>query len=201
MGGGLIQLLALGAQDEYLIGDAQVTYWKVVNRKHTNFSIESIEQVFNGDADFGKSVSCTISRNGDLIHQVFLQLELPAIPSDSASSTDLGNFRFAYTDSIAHAVINTVSIEIGGITIDKHHGMWYDIWNELTQTSEKEAGMAEMVGDVGSTNLVANSSVDKTYYVPLKFWFKLLEPKSNTSHTCGPCVSKTVVPPLLKACC
>ena len=73
MGGGLMQLVAYGAQDIYLTGNPQITFFKVVYRRHTNFSMEAIEQTFNGGEDFGKSVSATISRNGDLVHRMYLE--------------------------------------------------------------------------------------------------------------------------------
>ena len=79
MGGGLMQLVAYGAQDIYLTNNPQITFFKVVYRRHTNFAIESIEQTFNGSVDFGNKVSCTVSRNGDLIHKVYLQVDLPAL--------------------------------------------------------------------------------------------------------------------------
>ena len=72
MGGGLMQLVAYGAQDVYLTGNPQITFWKVTYRRHTNFAMESIEQTFNGQADFGRRVQCTISRNGDLVHKVYV---------------------------------------------------------------------------------------------------------------------------------
>ena len=71
MGGGLMQLVAYGAQDIYLTGNPQITFFKVVYRRHTNFSMESIQQTFDGTADFGNTVSATISRNGDLVYSVF----------------------------------------------------------------------------------------------------------------------------------
>ena len=74
MTGGLMQLVAYGAQDVYLTGNPQITFFKVVYRRHTNFSMEAIEQTFNGTADFGKKVTCTVSRNGDLIHRIYLQV-------------------------------------------------------------------------------------------------------------------------------
>ena len=80
MGGGLMQLVAYGAQDVYLTGNPQITFWKVTYRRYTNFAIESIEQTFNGQADFGRRVQCTISRNGDLAHQ---RTELDAIAAAS----------------------------------------------------------------------------------------------------------------------
>merc|ERR1711981_369726 len=79
MGGGLMQLVAYGAQDVYLTGNPQITFWKVTYRRHTNFAMESIEQTFNGQADFGRRVTCTISRNGDLAYRPYLQVTLPEI--------------------------------------------------------------------------------------------------------------------------
>tara|TARA_B110000259_G_scaffold23347_1_gene24030 strand:- start:135 stop:1748 length:1614 start_codon:yes stop_codon:yes gene_type:complete len=88
MGGGLMQLVAYGAQDIYLSGNPQITFFKVVYRRHTNFSMESIEQTFNGKPDFDNKVTCTISRNGDLISRMYLQVELDALPSKYEGDTD-----------------------------------------------------------------------------------------------------------------
>merc|ERR1712188_268265 len=86
MGGGLMQLVAYGAQDVYLTGNPQITFWKVTYRRHTNFAMESIEQTFNGQADFGRRVTCTISRNGDLAYRTYLQVTLPQIGQDLAAA-------------------------------------------------------------------------------------------------------------------
>jgi len=88
MGGGLMQLVAYGAQDIYLSGNPQITFFKVVYRRHTNFSMESIEQTFNGKPDFDKKVTCTISRNGDLISRLYLQVELEALPQTYTADQD-----------------------------------------------------------------------------------------------------------------
>ena len=85
MGGGLMQLVAYGAQDVYLTGNPQITFWKVTYRRHTNFAMESIEQTFNGQADFGRRVQCTISRNGDLAYRTYLQVTLPEINQGMAN--------------------------------------------------------------------------------------------------------------------
>ena len=85
MGGGLLQLVSYGKQDICLTGNPQITYFKLVYRRHTNFAIESIEQHFDGTADFGTTVTCTVSRKGDLIHKTYLQVDLPEITSTSAS--------------------------------------------------------------------------------------------------------------------
>ena len=79
-----MQLVAYGAQDIYLTGNPQITFFKVVYRRHTNFSMESIEQTFNGSSDFGKKVTCTVSRNGDLIHRVYLQVNIGTVAGNNS---------------------------------------------------------------------------------------------------------------------
>ena len=185
MGGGLMQLVAYGAQDIYLTGNPQITFFKVVYRRHTNLSMESIEQTFNGAADFGKKVTCTISRNGDLIHRIYLQVTLPRI--ELTGSTD----RFRWLNWIGHVLVKNVEIEIGGQRIDKHYGDWLHIWNELTQESGHQVGYASMVGNVPRLTQVvsglgadantfsqfvdncdsAGCIPDTTLYIPLQFWF------------------------------
>ena len=160
MGGGLMQLVAYGAQDIYLSGNPQITFFKVVYRRHTNFSMESIEQTFNGFPNFGKKVTCPISRNGDLIHRIYLQATIPA------GST---------SEWAGHELVKSVEVEIGGQRIDKHYAEWLHIWNELTQTAGHWEGYKLMVG--GKDNLVSESASgvaevnDNVVFVPLQFWF------------------------------
>jgi hypothetical protein len=174
MGGGLMQLVAYGAQDIYLTGNPQITFFKVVYRRHTNFSMESIEQTFNGSADFGKKVTCTISRNGDLMYRTYLQVTLPEV--SLSASTD----KFRWLNWIGHVLVKSVELEIGGQRIDKHYGDWLHIWNELTQTAGHQDGYANMVGNVPALTQVysgnsssANSTTvpETTLYIPLQFFF------------------------------
>lgn len=160
MGGGLMQLVAYGAQDVYLTGNPQITFFKVVYRRHTNFAVESIQQTFNGSADFDRKVTATISRNGDLITNVYLQVEMPKIP-DSVDGA-------YYVNSVGHALMKTVELEIGGQRIDKHYSEWLEIWAQLTTPAEKRAGYKEMVGMFDGTPLYRGGS---TLYVPLQFFF------------------------------
>ena len=152
MGGGLLQLVAYGAQDVYLTGNPQITFFKVVYRRHTNFAIEAIGQTFNGTPGYGNRVTCQISRNGDLVHRMYLSLKVN-------SATSLCAF-------YGLRVINFIEIEIGGQKIDKHYSHWLYIWNELSLPKSKRAGYNKMVGMSGG-----NLSTDNTLYVPLEFWF------------------------------
>jgi hypothetical protein len=172
MGGGLMQLVAYGAQDIYLTGNPQITFFKVVYRRHTNFAIESIEQVFNGNPTFGQKVSATISRNGDLINHVYLQVQFPALSTGSVWGTGTAPASVAWTNALCHALVRYVDIEIGGQRIDRHYGLWLEIWDELTQTAEKQNGYNHMVGKyAASIGLVGNADSPRIYYLPLMFWF------------------------------
>jgi hypothetical protein len=196
--GGLIQLVAYGAQDVYLTANPQVTFFKQLYRRYSNFAMESIEQTFNGVANFGKKVQCIIARNGDLIHRMYLQVTLPSVDLNdpSVSLPDASGDQFRWLNWVGHNLINNVYIEIGGTQIDKHYGDWLHIWNELTRTAGKQAGYAEMVGNVPElTNLITKVGLDGgctnqclggdphssaearsccpeyTLYIPFQFWF------------------------------
>jgi hypothetical protein len=173
MGGGLMQLVAYGAQDVYLTGNPVITFFKAVYRRHTNFAMESIQQTFNGNPSFGKTASVTISRNGDLITNAWLQINLPKLTP--------GN---RYVNAIGHALIKSVELEIGGQKIDKHYGSWLDIWSHLTVPEEKRAGFMKMVGEshmdpsafLGESagQLASNAPYNGQgglVYVPLQFFF------------------------------
>jgi len=163
-----MQLVAYGAQDIYLTGNPQITFFKVVYRRHTNFSMEAIEQTFNGSADFGKRVTCTVSRNGDLMHRVYLQVTVPAVTANDSTST------FRWVNWLGHVLIKNVEVEIGGQRIDKHYGDWMHIWNELTQTAGHKVGYANMVGNVPRLTQFTpegGSTPEVDLYIPLEFWF------------------------------
>jgi hypothetical protein len=164
MGGGLMQLVAYGAQDVYLTGSPQITFFKVVYRRHTNFSVEPIPQTFNGASDFGRTVTCTINRNGDLITNMYVNINL-------ASATAV-NGNFGYVRRLGLAIVQHYKIEIGGSKLDEQYGDWLNIWYELSHKTGQERGFARMIGDV--PELTTINSADKPQYlmyVPLQFWF------------------------------
>jgi len=161
MGGGLMQLVAYGAQDIYLTGTPQITFFKVIYRRHTNFALESIEQTFNGTVDFNRKVTTTISRNGDLIHKMYLQVELPTLTGGTQ----------AWVENVGHSLIKEVEIEIGGQRIDRHYGQWLHIWSELTLSKELEDTYKKMIGNTTALTEQATTVEGSTLYIPLQFWF------------------------------
>ena len=148
-------------------------------RRHTNFSMEAIEQVFNGQADFGKKVTATISRNGDLISKTYLQVILPDVTVSPASAPSGGHVAFRWLDWVGHVIVSTAEVEIGGQRIDKHYAAWLHIWNELTQSAGHALGYANMVGNTpdltGLTSVESGGTAQtvsgQTLYVPFQFWF------------------------------
>jgi Large eukaryotic DNA virus major capsid protein/Major capsid protein N-terminus len=198
MGGGLMQLVAYGAQDVYLTGNPQITFWKVTYRRYTNFAIESIEQTFNGQADFGRRVQCVISRNGDLAYRTYLQVTLPEINQ----LMGLGNYTTGqntgvyarWLDYPGEQLVAQVEVEIGGQRIDRQYGDWMHIWNQLTMTSEQMRGYFQMIGNTTQLTFITDPSFsdvdgpcdslaprqvcaprnalpESTLYIPLQFWF------------------------------
>jgi hypothetical protein len=167
MSGGLMQLVAYGAQDIYLTGNAQVTFFKIVYRRHTNFSMESIEQTFNGYADFGRKLTVTVSRNGDLVTKAYLRVTLPELDQVQNGSSWVG-----YVNSVGNALVKQVEVEIGGQLIDRHYSEWLEIYGELNQTEAHYTSYKRLVGKYASdVSLETNALEERTYYVPLQFWF------------------------------
>ncbi len=178
MGGGLMQLVAYGAQDIYLTGNPQITFFKVVYRRHTNFSIEAIQQTFNQNSENiteGGRKSLLISRNGDLVYKMWLECKLKC-EIDFFDNTVAKTY-VNWTNNTGHALIEECSIKIGGQQIDKQTSRWLDIWNELTDHEESEwLGLNKHAAK--NAYLKSNSSLplyDSTntlkLYIPLQFWF------------------------------
>ena len=194
MAGALMQLVAYGAQDVFLTGTPEITFWKVSYRRHTNFAMESIEQTFSGQADFGRRVTCTISRNGDLCYRTYLQVTLPEI-NQAMGKTTKGPVYARWLDFPGEQLIAQVEVEIGGQRIDRQYGDWMHIWNQLTMPADQLRGYHQMVGNTtqltyitdpsfanisgpcaaagGPTQVCAprNALPETTLYIPLLFWF------------------------------
>jgi len=189
-----MQIVAYGAQDLFLTGTPEITYWKVSYRRHTNFAMESIEQTFQGQADFGRRVSAVLSRNGDLAYRTYLQVTLPEI-NQQLNTASNGSVYARWLDYIGEQMIAQVEVEIGGQRIDRQYGDWMHIWNQLTMSSEQQKGYWKMIGHTTQLTYITdpnfadvagpcagsggpaqvcaprNALPETTLYVPLQFWF------------------------------
>jgi len=170
MTGGIIQLAAKGFQDIFLVDNPQITLFKTVYRRHTNFSIEVIPQLFTHTPDFGRKITCIISRSGDLLSKMYLVIKLPALKPflNNDGSTDEIT-RAAWTKKVGFAIIKMIEIEIGGQMIDRQYGEWLHIWNELTGTTY--TNYLKMIGLDKNINEYTNGKDSYTLYIPLQFWF------------------------------
>jgi hypothetical protein len=141
-GGGLLQLVAVGKQDLFLTGNPQISFFKMVYRRHTNFATESQPMYFDGTPNFGQRITCLIPRRGDLLGRVYLDVTLPQLRDTS------GNL-LSYTNSVGHALIQEITFEVGEQEIDRQTGEWMEIWTQLTTP----AGQRDALNDWSSRTL------------------------------------------------
>ena len=189
MGGGILQLSAYGSQDTHLTGNPQITYFKSVYYRHTNFSMESVENTFDTDPGFGRKVTATIARTGDLVHKMYLVVDVPKLDQPGAATQYVG-----WTNKLGHALIKNVEITIGGEVVDKHNSEWLEIWSSLTMPDGKRNAFKKLIGEydggiIGTANndadrvgnkgdtatsqpgeIISGESTQKLY-IPLQFWF------------------------------
>jgi len=153
MAGGLMQLVAYGAQDVYLTGNPEVTFFQAKYKRHTNFAMENIEQTVNGTAANSGRVSVTVARNGDLVGDMYIQLESNVATTITATDGDC--------NWVAERAVNNVELSIGGQRIDKHYQKWWRMYSELYLDESKKASWGKMT----------TAGDGKTVYLPLIFFF------------------------------
>ena len=161
--GGLLQLVAVGKQDIFLTGNPEITWFKMVYRRYTNFAIESQVMYFDGDPDFGKRLSCLVPRRGDLLGPMVLEVTLPALTLTDGTPV-------SYVNSIGHALIDEITLEIGEQEIDTQTGEWMEMWTSVATTSMQRDGLNDMLGRVDNYIAPQNFGPIKLY-IPLRFWF------------------------------
>ena len=181
-----MQLVAYGAQDIYLTGNPQITFFKVVYRRHTNFAMEAVEQTMNGSDTYGGKAVATVSRNGDLVGRMYVEHAVTTPDHDIDTVNNYG-----------HALLREVTCEIGGQEIDKQTGRWMQIWSDLTEFNPTAASVAapstganpeaglfgnsvgntlfnKMSGNGKGSNLATadvDAEVTTRMFIPLQFWF------------------------------
>ena len=169
-GGGLLQLVAVGKQDVFLTGNPQISFFKMVYRRYTNFAIESQPMYFDGTANFGQRISCLIPRRGDLLGKVYIDVLLPGLTLNDGSNTPV-----SYVNSIGNALIQEITFEVGEQQIDKQTGEWMEIWEQLTTPAGQRDALNTMIGRVDGYNIPdlipGPASEGLRLYIPLQFYF------------------------------
>tara|TARA_B110000483_G_C18149477_1_gene524813 strand:+ start:167 stop:1402 length:1236 start_codon:yes stop_codon:yes gene_type:complete len=165
MGGALLQLVSYGKQNEYLISNPSISYFKYVHKRHTNFSMESIPNNFNESLNFDRKVTCTIGKHGDLVNKMLLEIKLPAMENADLSGEPVG-----WTVGLGHSIIRKAEILIGGVIVDTIDGEWLDIYTEFNLDASKKKGYYEMIKySKVADNYSYNDAMN--LYIPLQFWF------------------------------
>ena len=182
-GGALIQLVAYGAQDVYLTGNPQITFFKIVYRRHTNFAMEWVQQKqISSNGKFGQRMEIVVERVGDLLGACHLEVSVPALmqvqPGLTIAGTPINTTNVSFTNSFMTAVLKSIQFEIGGQLIDKQYGDWMEIWSEIAINESLQRGYREMVGKIlGSDDALFNNAkpyaCKKNYKfrLPLLLWF------------------------------
>ena len=173
MSGGLIQLAAYGSQDVYLTTTPEITFFKTVYKRYTNFAMESINQTIDGNINFGGNITVVISRNGDLLGDIVLQLKL-FDASGYIKDSDQMDY-CGWIQGVGNYLVQNTSIEIGGTQIDSQYGKWMDIWSELVLAGSQVNGYGTMVGKNYNEGVYKpyDTSVEpgNRLFVPLQYWF------------------------------
>ena len=171
MTGGILQLVSKGNEDMYLTYDPQITFYRNVYKRHTNFSSESVVQDFKSKPDFGKKITCTIGKQADLISKTYIVVVLPKINYHQESKEFPTLNKSSWIENIGWNIIKSVEIEIGGFVIDKHYGDWLFIWNELAQKNNYRHILNQMIGNVPILTDFSLTKDSYTLKIPLSFWF------------------------------
>lgn len=169
-GGGLLQLVAQGKQDVFLTGNPQISFFKMVYRRHTNFAIESQPMYFDGTPSFGQRITCLIPRRGDLLGSIYLDVLLPRLTLQDSSNTPV-----SYVNAIGHALIQEITFEVGEQEIDRQTGEWMEIWTQLSTPPGQRDALNAMIGRIDGyapPNLIPGpNSPGLRLYIPLQFYF------------------------------
>ena len=182
MTSGRIQVATTGIQDVFLTGSPDITYFQKSFRRHTKFSLELLDNVFNDKISFGGTHRVIIQRRGDLIRNIYLRVELPALPGADDQTLNRG-----YTDSIGHAMIEHADLIIGGQTIQRITGEYMEIFDDMFVSESQQAGVLALVGKTNTKNgLGAASAITagtygkypRTFFIRLPFYFVRDDPLS-----------------------
>jgi hypothetical protein len=165
MAGGLMQLVAYGAQDVYLTGNPKVTFFQAVYKRHTNFAMENIEQTVNGTAAASGRVSVTVARNGDLVGDMYIELSTASTARATQSIVNDESGNNYDTNWIAERAIKSAELSIGGQRIDKHYQRWWRLYSELYLSDASKTNWGKM------TTAPVPGTGGKQVFLPLVFFF------------------------------
>ena len=93
MSAALIDLVSVGAQDVYITGDPQVSFFRQNYKRHTNFAIKPERIDYIGSFKAGAEIKIPIRSKGDLLGYVWLEGTNINTHHEVAPTTSLFNSR------------------------------------------------------------------------------------------------------------
>lgn len=178
MGIGYLQLSVRSESDKYLVGNPQMTHFKTVYKRHTNFAIENYALHPVGDtyqsetSNWGSTFYVDIPNNGDLLHRTYLRFNLgftePVDDSSAPGPTAITPDSIRESVAIsALSLLEYVEVTIGDQVIDRHTSNWLHIYNELFLSETKNYQLCQMI----NLHHILTSKTNNIVYIPLSFWF------------------------------
>ena len=164
-------ILAASADNSFFNKNPEITFFKSVFKRHTNFAIETLPVYFNNTPDFGCKLTAIISSNADLLSKLNLHIELPSLNVSNHTSLPYGKKKIKWSNKIGLVLLSYVDLEIGGVVIDRLYSDWLNIWYELTNNNESINGYNKLIGNVSELNSYTNGKDKYTINIPLIFWF------------------------------
>lgn len=168
MGAGLLLLVSKSIENNYITHTPEITFFKVIYKRHTNFSVETIPQYFINPLDFGKQTTINISKTGDLVKDINLYIKLPTLVKNS---TSYSNYLINYVKTLGYSLIRKIELEIGGVVMTLEYGEWLYIWNELITPNEHKRGSNIILGNTTDFTKPEVMKDSLTLTIPLYFWF------------------------------
>jgi len=174
---GLLELVAHGIQDIFLIGNPQITFFKTVYKRHTNFSMEAFQISYDQTPKWNSKTTFNITRYADLMHTMIFEMDLPLLVAKPTSDTfwsgpasdfNIGQGNISWVNNTGHAAVTYYDLTIGKQLIDRQFSEWMEIWTQLSQSESKKRGLDFMLNR--NTDLIINTG-PLTVYIPLQFWF------------------------------
>lgn len=172
MTGGILQLIAKNYDDLYLTISPQVTLFKVVYRRYTNFSIYDDNILIKSGGNFSSKTIVKLENKADLLHKMYVVVELPQIKVSKKQSLLDVPAKFAWVKELGLKLIKNVSIKIGGQIMDSHSSELLHFINTIYRNPNQQRGYDIMIGNVPELYEFNDSQrLQNKLYIPLNFWF------------------------------
>jgi hypothetical protein len=168
MPGGLLNLISVGSNNQFLTGNPTKTFFNVTYSKYTNFGLQKFRLDYDGQRSLRLTDKSTftfrVKRNADLLMDTYLVLTLPDIyspiyplydPSNN-SHTGLPNtwapYEYRWIRDLGTHMIDELTITCGNLILQKYSGQYLAAMVDRDFSAEKKDLFDRMTGNVDELN-------------------------------------------------